>query len=128
VDRKADHICKVDICYISGANSSSPWARVAAASFPNAGIHENSFFDGDRMKSLFKFASAFLFLMSAPLLHADSVSFTLTAPDHVFSYSLPSQPTPDRSGEDFENLPFSLLTTLPLQSTVFRRIRDSGNG
>ena len=65
------------------------------------------------MNSFFKFASAGLFLMSAPLLRADSVLFTLTDSDHVISFSLPSQPTPDQSGKDFENIPFSSSTTLP---------------
>ena len=64
------------------------------------------------MKSFLKFAGAFLFLMSAPLLHADSVLFTLTVPDHVFSFSLPSQPTPDKSGADFENIPFFFLNNV----------------
>lgn len=58
------------------------------------------------MNSFLKFASAGLFLMSARLLRADSVLFTLTDSDHVISFSLPSQPTPDQSGKDFENIPF----------------------
>jgi hypothetical protein len=64
------------------------------------------------MKSFIKFASAGLFLMSAPLLRADSVLFTLTAPDHVFSFELPSEPTPDHSGEDFENIPFFFINNV----------------
>ena len=36
----------------------------------------------------------------------------MTAPDHVFSFELPSQPTPDRSGEDFENIPFFIINNV----------------
>jgi hypothetical protein len=64
------------------------------------------------MKSFFKFAGAGLFLMSAPLLRADSVLFTLTDSDHVISFSLPSQATPDQSGEDFENIPFFFVNNV----------------
>jgi hypothetical protein len=58
------------------------------------------------MKSFFRFASAGLFLMSAPLLRADSVLFNMTSSGHSFSFALPSQQAPDQSGEDFENIPF----------------------
>jgi hypothetical protein len=58
------------------------------------------------MKSFLKFASVVLFLMSAPLLRADSVLFTSNDSVHTFSFTLPSQPTPDQSGEDFGNIPF----------------------
>jgi hypothetical protein len=58
------------------------------------------------MNSFFKFASAVLFLMSAPLLRADSVLFNVTTSGHSFSFTLPSQQAPDGSGEDFENIPF----------------------
>jgi hypothetical protein len=58
------------------------------------------------MKSLFKFAGAALFLMSAPLLRADSVLFNVTTSGHSFSFALPSQRLPDGSGKDFENIPF----------------------
>jgi hypothetical protein len=58
------------------------------------------------MKSFLNFASVVLFLMSAPLLRADSVLFTSSDSVHTFSFTLPSQPTPDQSGEDFTNIPF----------------------
>lgn len=61
------------------------------------------------MKSFFKYASAGLFLVSAPLLRADSVLFTLTGADHVVSFSLPLQPTPDQSGKDLEFIPFFIF-------------------
>jgi hypothetical protein len=66
------------------------------------------------MKSLFKFAGAALFLMSAPLLRADSVLFTLTDSVNNFSFTLPSQPTPDQSGEDFEHIPFFIFNNIPV--------------
>jgi hypothetical protein len=75
----------------------------------DAGILEIQFISGDRMKSLFKFAGAALFLMCAPLLRADSVLFTLTGADHVVSFSLPLQPTPDQSGKDFEFIPYFIF-------------------
>jgi hypothetical protein len=59
-----------------------------------------------KMKLFFKFASVVLFLMSVPLLRADSVLFTSSDSVHTFSFTLPSQPTPDQSGKDFENIPF----------------------
>jgi PEP-CTERM motif len=58
------------------------------------------------MKSLFKFTGAALFLISAPLLRADSILFNMTTSGHSFSFTLPSQQAPDQSGKDFENLPF----------------------
>jgi hypothetical protein len=47
------------------------------------------------MKSLFKFAGVALFFMSAPLLHATPVFFSLSGSGHVFTFSLDSNPTPD---------------------------------
>jgi PEP-CTERM motif len=58
------------------------------------------------MKSFLKFASVVLFLMSAPLLRADSVLFASSDSVHTFAFTLPPQPTPDQSGEDFTNIPF----------------------
>jgi hypothetical protein len=58
------------------------------------------------MKSFFKFASVVLFLVSTPLLRADSVLFNVTTSGHSFSFALPSQQAPDQSGKDFENIPF----------------------
>lgn len=58
------------------------------------------------MKLFLKFASAVLFLISAPLLRADSVLFNMTSSGLSFSFTLPSQRLPDGSGKDFENIPF----------------------
>jgi hypothetical protein len=66
------------------------------------------------MKSLFKFAGACLFLISAPLLRADSVSFHLNDSINNFSFTLPTHPTPDQSGEDFENIPFFIFNNIPV--------------
>jgi hypothetical protein len=68
----------------------------------------------DRMKSFFKLASLVLFLVSAPLLRADSVLFTLNDSVHVFSFTLPSQPTPDQSGKDNESIPFFFFNNIPV--------------
>lgn len=64
------------------------------------------------MKSFFKFAGAFLFLISAPLLRADAVRFDLSDSVNTFSFTLPSQPTPDQSGKDFENIPFFIFNNI----------------
>ena len=61
------------------------------------------------MKFSLKIASVVLLLVSAPLLRADSVLFTLTGADHVVSFSLLLQPTPDQSGKDFEFIPFFIF-------------------
>ena len=61
------------------------------------------------MKILLKVASVGLCLVSTPLLRADSVLFTLTGADHVVSFTLPTQPTPDQSGKDFEFIPFFIF-------------------
>jgi hypothetical protein len=82
------------------------------------------------MKSLFNFAGAALFLMSAPMLHADSVSFTLTGADHVVSFSLPLQPTPDQSGKDFEFLPYFIFNDVAVTVdgvTTDQAFSDSGD-
>ena len=47
--------------------------------------------------------------MCAPLLRADSVLFTLNGANHVVSFSLPLQPTPDQSGKDLEFIPFFIF-------------------
>ena len=65
------------------------------------------------MKSLFKFAGVALFLC-APLLRADSVRFDLNDSVNDFSFTLPSQPTPDQSGEDFEHIPFFIFNNIPV--------------
>jgi hypothetical protein len=85
----------------------SPWARVVAAVISETQTSTKiQFANGDSMKSFFKFAGAALFLMSVPLLRADSVLFNVTTSGHSFSFSLPSQRLPDQSGKDFENIPF----------------------
>ncbi|HXC97244.1 MAG TPA: PEP-CTERM sorting domain-containing protein [Edaphobacter sp.] len=47
------------------------------------------------MKFLLKVASVGLCLMSAPLLRADPIFFSLSGSGHVFNFSLDSNPTPD---------------------------------
>ena len=69
----------------------------------------NAIANGDVMKFSLKIASVVLLLVSAPLLRADSVLFTLTGADHVVSFSLLLQPTPDQSGKDFEFIPFFIF-------------------
>jgi hypothetical protein len=64
------------------------------------------------MKILLKVASIGLCLVSAPLLRADSVLFTLTGADHVVSFTLPTQPTPDQAGKDFEFIPFFIFNSV----------------
>ena len=61
------------------------------------------------MNIVLKVASIALCFVSAPLLRADSVLFTLTGADRVVSFSLPLQPTPDQSGKDFEFIPFFIF-------------------
>lgn len=61
------------------------------------------------MKIVLKVASIGLCFVSAPLLRADSVLFTLTGADHIVSFSLPLQPTPDQSGKDFEFIPYFIF-------------------
>jgi hypothetical protein len=61
------------------------------------------------MKIFLKIASIGLCFVSAPLLRADSVLFTLTGAGHVVSFSLPLQPTPDQSGKDLEFIPFFIF-------------------
>jgi hypothetical protein len=65
------------------------------------------------MKSFLKLAGVALFLC-APLLRADSVRFDLHDSVNDFSFTLPSQPTPDLSGEDFENIPFFIFNNVPV--------------
>jgi len=65
------------------------------------------------MKLLLKFAGACLVLIGAPLLRADSVSFTLSDSAHVFSFSLPNPATPDVSGANAP-IPFFFLNNIPL--------------
>ena len=77
------------------------------------------------MKSLFKFAGAALFLVCAPLLRADSALFTLTGADHVVSFSLPLQPTPDQAGKDFEFIPYFIFNDVAVTvDGVTRRSRQ----
>jgi hypothetical protein len=64
------------------------------------------------MNLVLKFASAGLFLISAPLLRADSVVFNMTSPGLSFSFSLPSQQAPDQSGKDFEGIPFFFFNNI----------------
>jgi hypothetical protein len=52
------------------------------------------------MKSLLKVAGIGLCLLSAPLLHATPVFFTLSGSGHVFTFSLDSNPTPDGTISD----------------------------
>jgi PEP-CTERM motif len=59
-----------------------------------------------KMKLFLKSACAALFLMGAPLLHADSISFNVTTAGHSFSFTLPSQQAPDQSGKDFEGVQY----------------------
>jgi hypothetical protein len=74
----------------------------------------NAMTNGDAMKLFLKLASIVLFLVSAPLLRADSVLFSVTSSRHAFSFTLPSQPTPDGSGKDFEHIPFFFINNVPV--------------
>jgi hypothetical protein len=65
------------------------------------------------MKFLLRFAGAGLFLISAPILRADSVLFTLSDSAHVFSFTLPTPATPDASGAHAP-IPFFFFNDVPV--------------